>query len=57
MYVFTQINPKLYNIVYDMIAMLLLNTLGGDSARGESSAQKREYTNIVRKMKVILDVY
>merc|ERR1712012_36523 len=45
-----QVNPKLYNIVYDMISLLLLNTLGGDSARGESSS-KREYTNIVRKMK------
>ncbi|XP_076812114.1 mediator of RNA polymerase II transcription subunit 12-like protein [Clavelina lepadiformis] len=45
-----QINADLFNTVYDMIAVLLHHTLGGDEpSRAEGS--KREYMNIVKKMK------
>uniref|UniRef100_H2YRP4 Mediator complex subunit Med12 domain-containing protein n=1 Tax=Ciona savignyi TaxID=51511 RepID=H2YRP4_CIOSA len=45
-----QTNIELFDVVYDMIAVLLHHTLGGDAInRGEGS--KREYINIVKKMK------
>ncbi|XP_078488259.1 mediator of RNA polymerase II transcription subunit 12-like protein isoform X1 [Ciona intestinalis] len=45
-----QTNSELFDVVYDMIAVLLHHTLGGDCAnKGEGS--KREYINIVKKMK------
>nr|CAB3263723.1 mediator of RNA polymerase II transcription subunit 12-like protein [Phallusia mammillata] len=45
-----QVNAELFDIVFDMIAILLHHTLGGDgSNRGEVT--KREYIKIVSKMK------
>ena len=40
-----QVNKELFHTVYDMIAVLLHHTLGGD---------KREYRNIVKKINVSL---
>ena len=47
-----QVNKELFHIVYDMIAVLLHHTLGGDSPSCQEGS-KREYLNIVKKNKGI----
>ena len=46
-----QVNKELFHIVYDMIAVLLHHTLGGDSPSCQEGS-KREYLNIVKKIKI-----
>ena len=48
-----QVNKELFHTVYDMIAVLLYHTLGGDSPSCQEGS-KQEYLNIVKKINVSL---
>ena len=48
-----EVNKELFHTVYDIIALLLHHTLGGDSSSCQEGS-KREYLNIVKKIKVSL---
>ncbi|XP_039264438.2 mediator of RNA polymerase II transcription subunit 12-like isoform X1 [Styela clava] len=45
-----EVNAKLFNIVFDMIAVLLHGTLGGDSPNSGEGRKKNEYLLIVKRI-------